>query len=148
MLVFLFWREIVFGITYVLSVQYTCAVSCVSFLVMAGNSVVVGNSSQNENTFWFPMSSFYKKNLKGLLYYDLIADMCTYFVRPNSLLLCIFLFWIFLLYCTDPQVEVRIRILLKEAAIVSKMWTPAITLWFPEHRFNENFYLGFFIKEK
>ncbi len=28
---------------------------CVSFLVVAGNS------SQNENTFWFPMSSFYEK---------------------------------------------------------------------------------------
>ena len=50
-LVFWFWREIVFGITYVLSVQYTCAVSCVSFLVVAGNSVAAGNSSQNENTF-------------------------------------------------------------------------------------------------
>ncbi len=50
-LVFWFWREIVFGITYVLSVQYTCAVGCVSFLVVAGNSVVEGNSSQNENTF-------------------------------------------------------------------------------------------------
>ncbi len=50
-LVFWFWREIVFGITYVLSVQYTCAVGCVSFLVVAGNIVVVGNSSQNENTF-------------------------------------------------------------------------------------------------
>jgi hypothetical protein len=35
---------------------------------------------------------------------------------------------IFLLYRTDPQVEVKIRILLKEAAIVSKMGTPAITL--------------------
>ncbi len=50
-LVFWFWRETVFGITYVLSVQYTCAVGCVSFLVVAGNSVVGGNSSQNENTF-------------------------------------------------------------------------------------------------
>jgi hypothetical protein len=50
-LVFRFWQKIVFGITYVLSVQYTCAVGCVSFLVMAGNSVVAGNSSQNENTF-------------------------------------------------------------------------------------------------
>jgi hypothetical protein len=49
-LVFWFWREIVFGITYVLSVQYTCAVVSV-FLVVAGNSVVVGNSSQNENNF-------------------------------------------------------------------------------------------------
>ncbi len=48
-LVFYFWREIVFGITYVLSVQYTCAV--VSVFWLAGNSVVAGNSSQNENTF-------------------------------------------------------------------------------------------------
>ncbi len=46
-----FWWEIVFGITYVLSVQYTCAVGCVSFLVVAGNSIVAENSSQNENTF-------------------------------------------------------------------------------------------------
>ncbi len=36
---------------------------------------------------------------------------------------------------------------LKEAAIVSKMQTPAITLWFPKHRLKENFYLGF-LKEK
>ncbi len=50
-LVFWFWWEIVFGIRYVLSVQYTCAVGCVSFLVVAGNGVVAGNSSQNENTF-------------------------------------------------------------------------------------------------
>jgi hypothetical protein len=33
---------------------------------------------------------------------------------------------IFLLYRTDPQVEIKIRILHKEAAIVSKMQTPAI----------------------
>jgi hypothetical protein len=43
-LVFWFWREIVFGVTYVLSVQYSCAV--VSIIL-----VVVGNSSQSENTF-------------------------------------------------------------------------------------------------
>ncbi len=75
-------------------------------------------------------------------------SQCEYFVRPNTILLCIFLFCIFLLHCIDPQVEVQIRILLKEAAIVSKMQTPAITLWFPEHRFKEYFYFGFFIKEK
>ena len=34
-------------------------------LVLAGNSFVARNSSQNENTFWFPMSSFYKKILLG-----------------------------------------------------------------------------------
>ena len=41
-------------------------------------------------------------------------SQCVYFVRPNTLLLCIFLFCIFLLYHTDPQVEVQIRILLKD----------------------------------
>jgi hypothetical protein len=52
-LVFWFWREIVFDVTYVLSVQYICAVVLFFF--------VVGNSSQNENTFL-------QKNLIGLLY--------------------------------------------------------------------------------
>jgi hypothetical protein len=32
------------------------------------------------------------------------------------------------MYHTDPQVELKIRILLKETAIVLKMRTPAITL--------------------
>ncbi len=39
--------------------------------------------------------------------------MCV-FIRTNTLLLCIFLFCIFLLYCADSQVEVQIRILLKD----------------------------------
>ena len=29
--------------------------------------------------------------------------MCVLFIRPNTLLLCIFLFWIFLLYRTDNE---------------------------------------------
>jgi hypothetical protein len=37
-----------------------------------------------------------------------------YFIRPNTLLLFIFLFCIFLLYHADTQVEVQIRILLKD----------------------------------
>jgi hypothetical protein len=73
---------------------------------VVGLLVVAGNSFQNENTFL-------QKNLIGLLYYDPIADVCMY-VRPNTLLLCIFLFWIFLLYRTDSHVEVQIRILLKD----------------------------------
>ncbi len=44
-LLFLFWWEMVFGITYILGVQYTRAVGCVSFLVVAGNSVMTRNSS-------------------------------------------------------------------------------------------------------
>ncbi len=55
-LVFWFWWEIVFGVTYVFRLQYSCAVyGCNSFLVVAGNS------SQNENTFL-------QKNLVGLLF--------------------------------------------------------------------------------
>ncbi len=54
------------------------------------------------------------------------------FTRSNTLLHCNFLFCMFLLYRTDLQVEVQIRILLKDKyEIVSKMRTPAITLWFP-----------------
>jgi hypothetical protein len=37
---FWFWREIVFGVTYVLSVQYSCAVGCVSFFVVAGKLIL------------------------------------------------------------------------------------------------------------
>ncbi len=40
------------------------------------------------------------------------ASRCLFFIRPNTLLLCISLFCIFLLYRTDLQVEVHIRILL------------------------------------
>ncbi len=60
-LVFWFWREIVFGVTYVLSTIQLCG--CVSFLVVAGNC------SLNENTFL-------QKYLIGLLYYDPLADVC------------------------------------------------------------------------
>ncbi len=87
--------------------------------------------------FWWAVST---KNSYWvtLLWSD---SQCVYFIRPNTLLLCIFLFCIFLLYCTDPQVEVQIRILLNDKYV--KMQTPAITLWFPEQCL-----LGFFILEK
>ncbi len=89
---FLFWWEIGFGFTYYLCTQgivpYSCGVVLV-FLVLTGNSfwcyvrtqctiqlcgcvsslVMVGNSSQNENTFL-------QKNLIGLLFYDPLADVC------------------------------------------------------------------------
>jgi hypothetical protein len=44
-LVFWFWREIVFGVAYVLRGHTIQLCGCVSFLVVAGNS------SQNENIF-------------------------------------------------------------------------------------------------
>ncbi len=49
-LVFWFWRIIVFGVTYVLRVDTMQLCGCVSFLVVAGNSVVPGNCSQNMRT--------------------------------------------------------------------------------------------------
>ncbi len=96
-----------------------------------------------------PFDFLWTVSTKKLLgYFIMIQCVCVHFVRPNTFLHCIILFCIILLYRTDPQVEVQIRILLKEAAIVSKMQTLAITLWFSEHRFKENCYLVFFIEEK
>jgi hypothetical protein len=61
-LVFWFWRETVFGVTYVLSVQYSCAVVSVFWLWQEIDLKM--------------RTRFYKKNLIGLLYYDLLADVC------------------------------------------------------------------------
>ncbi len=138
MLVSWLWREIVFGITYVCSVQYTCVVVSVFWLsreIVLWWEIVL----KMRTPFDFLWAVSTKKSFwVTLLWSD---SQCVYFVRPNTLLLGSFLFCIFLLYRTDPQVEVQIRILLKETAIVSKMQTLAILLWFLEHRFKQNFYL-------
>ncbi len=97
-LVFWFWWEIVFCVTYVFSVHYSCAVVSVFWL-------------WREKVFKI-RTRFYKKSY-WVTFYDLLADVC-FFIWPNTLLLCIVLFCIFLLYCTDPQVEVQIRILLNK----------------------------------
>ncbi len=111
--------------TYVLRVQYSCSVVLV-FLVLAGNSfwcyvrtqctiqlcgcvsflAMVGNRSQNENRF-LQKKSYWVTLLSS-------ASRCVYFIRPNTLLLFIFLFCIFLLYRADSQVEFQIRILPKD----------------------------------
>jgi hypothetical protein len=61
------------------------------------------------------------------------------------------------LYRTDPQVEVQIRIILKDNYVksgqnanTSNHTLVFLTVRFSDHRFKENFYLGFFIfiKEK
>ncbi len=57
-------------------------------------------------------TGFYKKNLLGC--FIMIQQLMCVFIKPNTLLLCIFLFCIFLLYRTDSHVEVQIRILLKD----------------------------------
>ncbi len=61
-LVFWFWRETVFGVTYVLSVQYSCAVVSVFWLWW---EIVLKKRTH-----------FYNKIVIGLLYYDLLADVC------------------------------------------------------------------------
>jgi hypothetical protein len=98
-LVFWSWREIVIDFMYLFSVQYSCAVVSVFWL---RQEIVLKMRTR-----------FYKKILLG--YFIMIRQPMCVFRRPNTtLLLCIFLFCIFLLYCTDLHVEVQIRILLKD----------------------------------
>ncbi len=60
-LVFWFWREIVVGVTYVLNVQYNCAVVSLFWLWQEID---------------LKMKHVSTKNLIGLLYYDLLANVC------------------------------------------------------------------------
>ncbi len=60
-LVFWFWWEIVFGVTYVLSVEYSCAVVSVFWLWQEID---------------LKMRTLLQKNLIGLLYYDPLANVC------------------------------------------------------------------------
>jgi hypothetical protein len=107
---FWFWQEINFDVTYVLSVQYSCAV--VSVFWLWGEIVL------NLRT---PFDFLWEVSLKNSYWVTLLwsASRYVYFVRPNALLLCIFLFCTFILYRTDPQVEVQIRILLKDKYVKS-----------------------------
>ena len=102
---FLFWQEIVFGVMYVLSVQYSCAVVSVFRL---WREIVL----KMRTPFDFLWAVSTKKSYWVTLLWS--ASQCVYFIRPNTLLLCIFLCCIFLLYHADPQVEVQVRILLKD----------------------------------
>ncbi len=108
-LVFCFWWEIVFGVTYstylVLSVQYSFAV--VSVFLLCRELVL-----KMRTPFDFLWAVSTKKSYWVTLLWS--ASRCVCFVRPNTLLLCIFSFCIFLLYRTNQQVEVQIRILLKD----------------------------------
>ncbi len=65
--VFWFWQEIVFDVTYVLSVQYSCAVVSV-FLLWRESSITTGKKSSNRLSgglcccvsfwFWLEIGSF------------------------------------------------------------------------------------------
>ncbi len=126
-LVFWFWREIVFGITYVLSVQNSCAVVSVFWSwrkIVLWREIVLKMRT--------PFDFLWAVSTRNSYWVTLLwsNSQCVYFARPNTLLLCIFLFCIFLLYHTDSQVEVQIRILLKDKYVWNrvKIQTPAITL--------------------
>ncbi len=106
-----FWQEIVFGVTYVLRIQYTCVVVSVFCLwreIVLWRELVL----KMRTSFDFLWAVSTKKSYWVTLFWS--DSWCVYFVRPNTLLLCIFLFCIFLLYRTDPQVEVQIKILHKD----------------------------------
>ncbi len=109
-LVFWFWREIVFDYTYVLSVQFSCVVVSVFWL-------------WREKVLKM-RTRFYKKILLG--YFIMIRQPMCVFIRPNTLLHCIFLFCIFLFYRSDLPVEVQIRILLtdeyRKSCQICKHW--------------------------
>ncbi len=102
-LIFWSWQEIDIDVTYVLSVQYSCAVVSVFWLWR-----VIALKMRTR---------FYKKILLG--YFIIIQQPICVFIRPNTLLLCNFLFCIFLLYRADLHVEVQIRILLKDKYRIS-----------------------------
>ncbi len=107
-LVFWFWQEISFGITYVLSIQYTCGV--VSVFWLWRETVLWRDKVLKIRT---PFDFLWADSTKISYWVTLLwsDSWCVSFVKPNTFLLCIFLFCIFLLSCTDLQVEVQIRIL-------------------------------------
>jgi hypothetical protein len=72
------------------------------------------------------------------------ACWCVYFIRPTTLLLCICLFCIFLLTAQIHKLKFKSEYYLRiNMWNWVKMWTPAITLWFPEQCL-----LAFFFFEK
>ncbi len=103
-LVFWSWRQIVIDFMYVFSVQYSCGVVSVFWLWR----VIVLKMR----------TCFYKKILLG--YFIMIRQLMCVFIRPNTLFLCIFLFCMFLLYCTDNEfvlVSVQIDLIHLEHSI-------------------------------
>jgi hypothetical protein len=89
-LVFWFWREIVFDVTYVLMVQYICAV--VSFFWLWREIVLKMRTRFN------------KKILLG--YFIEIQNQCEY-TRSNTLLHCNYLFCIF--SCTAQICKLKFK---------------------------------------
>ncbi len=115
MLICWFWREIIFGVTYVLSVQYTCAIVSVFWLwreIVLWQEIVLKMRtpfdflwavSTKKSYLVFGCTVSKKDSYSVSLIERESASKCVYFVRSNTLLLCISLLCIYLLYGTDPQ---------------------------------------------
>ncbi len=105
MLVFWFWWEIVLMLHMYL--MYNTVVPLCQFFGCGGKMF----------SKWEQLLISYEQFLKKISYWVALlwsASWCVYFVRSNTLLLCIFLSYIFCFYRTDLQAEVQIRMLLKD----------------------------------
>jgi hypothetical protein len=89
-------------------------VTQISFLVLAGNScrcylLIYHTSCAIVSVFWLRQEIVFGCTVSKIDSYlvSLIeresASICVYCVRSNTLLLCISLLCVYLLYCTDPQ---------------------------------------------
>ncbi len=122
--VFWLWREIVLGVTYLPYQLCHCVffllrreivLGCTDqFLVVAGNSfrcylLTYHTCCAIVSVFWLRREIVFGCTVskKDSYLVSLIeresASKCVYFVRSNTLLLCISLLCIYLLYHTDPQ---------------------------------------------
>ncbi len=126
MSVFWLWQEIVLGVTYLpyqlcryvfLSVVVVNSFGLhrqISFLVVAGNSfryylLTYHTSCAVVSVFWLRQEIVFGCTVSKKDFYSVSlieresSSKCVYFVRSNTLLLCISLLCIYLLYRTDPQ---------------------------------------------
>ncbi len=130
---FWFWREIVFGVTYILCVQYSCVVVSVFWL---WREIVL----KRRTPFDFPWAVSTICFL-GLLY---LADV---YISSDLTLFYSVSFYFVYFSCTAQIHKLMFK---SEYYLRKNMWhrvkmeTPAITLWFPV----EQCLLGFFILEK
>jgi hypothetical protein len=123
--VFWLWREIVLGVTYLPYLLCRCVffwllqeivLGCSDqFLVVAGNSfrcylLIYHTSCAIVSVFWLRREivfgcTFSKKDFYSVSLIEReSASKCVYFVRSNTLLLCMSLLCIYLLYHTNPRV--------------------------------------------
>ncbi len=85
---FWLWQEIVLGVTYLPTIP---VVPLCQFFGCGGKYIVFGCTVSKKDSY-----------LVSLIERE-SANKCAYLVRLNTLLLCISLLCIYLVYCTDPQ---------------------------------------------